>query len=571
MSQPVARSRPTSAALARLGGADPRVLARSGERCRQQFVQMGLVLLATASIAAISMTFALTDGLDVHPAAALLGGIAWGLVILVIDRILILTLERGQGFRRTAAIVAPRILIAALLGVVISTPLVLRVFHDEIQAQIIKTNLQEQAGLGAAVDNTANANELERVRAEIARQEAVLRGEAEAVRTPEVQARETYLAEANTTLDQRREESNRKYAKWQCELYGAGCEGATTNPGPGPLADALEREYNTALGVTNAAERAVRDAQADLDLAREAAAGQNAEAVRVAQEEANRVLPGLRDRLTQLEAGYNSNLDTGTDRVQSNDGILAQIIALNDLSEADTEALLTHLAVGLLFFMIELMPVLVKVLTFLGGESMYDKVRAKDDEQIEKIAESLRTRENSQRDAEDQRAQADAQNRQAVEADARHREHGMGIKTNAHVEAEMTKILDVVLAQWSASVQAMLQNPTPPSPPAAQNGAAPTGVPQHNGTAYSGVGAGPALLQRFTGWLSRPPQSAPVPTPPTGQPTAQPGFPPPQQRSTPPPAQPVTQPIPTTPPPGPGGTSQTVVRTAFNLPNGGRL
>src|SRR4051794_26448464 len=121
--------------LIALSGARPEVL----ERCpteRAKFEGIGGAVLTTSVLAFVSMTFALNSALGVNVVLALLAGLVWGLVILSLDRWLVSTMKADAPRRWPLAI--PRILMAFLLGFVISTPLVLQIFKSEIDAQIVQ-------------------------------------------------------------------------------------------------------------------------------------------------------------------------------------------------------------------------------------------------------------------------------------------------------------------------------------------------------------------------------------------------------------------------------------------------
>lgn len=521
------RSRQLSDGLTWLGGAEREILqlARSG---RNQFIQMGLVVLATAGLGVLSMAFALYNGLHLHPVLAVFGGLVWGCIIAVIDRFLITSLNLHGGLGRVATIVGVRVLIAALLGFVISTPLVLHVFQREIQAQIVEANAIANKSFGDALNTTPIANELSRVREEIAADEAALRGQIPPVATPEVQAREQYLRQAQDTLKGRQAVSDQKYRAWQCELYGSSCEGSTNVRGNGNLAKAREKEYRDALAQTNAAQRDVADAEAALSAAREAASKQGGGALKQAQDAANTALPGLRTREAELQAQYNQALDLGSKTNQDNNGILAQIVALSDLGERNVEARLTHIAVASLFFMIELLPVLVKILSSLGPPSAYERVR----EMIEntnvddaKIENRRKTRE---RDEEERRVAAEAKKCNDIEDDMRMRERDLGIKANARVAKEMQGVLDVALAQWAQEVQKTLYA----APVAAQSDSAPA-------QAMGGTSTGPPVPA--SGSVNG---VAPLPPLAASQPSGQ---------------------------PAPSTQAQQSVRSNYNLPPGNKL
>src|ERR1700733_1916149 len=70
--------------LITLSGARPEILALCpGERIR--FQSIGWAILITSGMAVVSMWFALTTALGVHPYAALPIALLWGLVIMGID------------------------------------------------------------------------------------------------------------------------------------------------------------------------------------------------------------------------------------------------------------------------------------------------------------------------------------------------------------------------------------------------------------------------------------------------------------------------------------------------------
>ena len=165
-----------------LSGADAEVLARfPGDRAR--YATLGSVLLVTGALATVSMWFALHSALDVSALAAIPFALAWGLAIITIDRMLVVSMQTSKGSvvqpanpappnspaqpnnpaqagntaqqnnpapaekrkRRRGNVLwlaLPRVALALLLGVVISTPIVLRIFQSEINTQIsiIKDN-----------------------------------------------------------------------------------------------------------------------------------------------------------------------------------------------------------------------------------------------------------------------------------------------------------------------------------------------------------------------------------------------------------------------------------------------
>ena len=125
--------------LAWLGGADLFVLEQvPSERVR--FIQTGLTLLTTAGIAVVSMCFAVHYGLQGNWAVSIIIAIFWGAIILNLDRLMMLSIGRTRNRKQLLLMAVPRLILAVLVGLVISLPLVLRIFSPEINAQLRATH-----------------------------------------------------------------------------------------------------------------------------------------------------------------------------------------------------------------------------------------------------------------------------------------------------------------------------------------------------------------------------------------------------------------------------------------------
>ena len=94
--------------MAWLGGGDPAVLTEVPQE-RGRFSQMAGVLLTTAGIAVLSMTFALHDGINAPLAPAVVLGLLWGVVILNLDRFLVMSMGSTRNKPRLLLIALPRL------------------------------------------------------------------------------------------------------------------------------------------------------------------------------------------------------------------------------------------------------------------------------------------------------------------------------------------------------------------------------------------------------------------------------------------------------------------------------
>src|ERR1700750_676292 len=86
--------------LAWLGGADLKILSQAPGYERTRFIQMAIVLLTTSGIGALSMMFALYDGVHTPLPVAIIGGLVWAFVILNLDRFLVLSMGHMRDWKR---------------------------------------------------------------------------------------------------------------------------------------------------------------------------------------------------------------------------------------------------------------------------------------------------------------------------------------------------------------------------------------------------------------------------------------------------------------------------------------
>src|SRR5690349_13663184 len=123
-------------ALAVLAGARTDLLeVAPGARAR--FVALGGVLLSTGGLALVSAAFAVHMALGAPWIVALLVGLGWGTVIVNLDRMLLVGMAHDASVKRNVLLAVPRVGLALVLGIVISTPLTLQIFHKEIDTEIV--------------------------------------------------------------------------------------------------------------------------------------------------------------------------------------------------------------------------------------------------------------------------------------------------------------------------------------------------------------------------------------------------------------------------------------------------
>jgi hypothetical protein len=101
---------------------------------RSWYASLGGVVIGTATIAAFSMWFAITESVVASSAAALVPAFIWFVFILILDRWIIST--RSTDAWQRFFMLCTRGFLAVLFGIVIAEPLVLRVFQTQVEQQV---------------------------------------------------------------------------------------------------------------------------------------------------------------------------------------------------------------------------------------------------------------------------------------------------------------------------------------------------------------------------------------------------------------------------------------------------
>ncbi|QKJ20728.1 DUF4407 domain-containing protein [Microbacterium hominis] len=367
--------------LAILGGAEGSVLDEVPTET-PRFVQMFFVLAGTALVSGISMMFALTTSVQAAVWFAVPLAIVWALIIFNLDRFLTSTMRSTRNIWRLIGLAIPRVIMAAIIGIVVAEPLVLQVFHNDIAREVTTTNLtqaqSDQDAVTSGPEKLAMDAASERVAALESQAASGVVAGADTTSGATASAQQTVddltakLAEQQVVIDQAR-------ALYQCELTGAGADSATGCSGvagEGASSEAAEDQLAAAQSAYDTLAAELSGAQADLAAAQaEGTAAAGAAEAQNKQQAADE-LPAARAQYEAALAAYNDRAAEVAGGNADAVGLLSQIGALERLSEREPTLAWAHWLIAALFFMIELLPVLVKVLTSYGDPTLYEKADA---------------------------------------------------------------------------------------------------------------------------------------------------------------------------------------------------
>ncbi len=102
---------------------------------RTRYTALAAVMICTASIGGLSMFFTLSEVVGKAEPWFILVALGWSVFVLCIDTWLVSS-TAGTRWRTRISVLLPRLAVAAVFGVVIAEPLVLRVFQSGIDARI---------------------------------------------------------------------------------------------------------------------------------------------------------------------------------------------------------------------------------------------------------------------------------------------------------------------------------------------------------------------------------------------------------------------------------------------------
>lgn len=272
-------------------------------------IGIGGVILFTGILAALSAGYALNTVFD-NIYAATGFGLLWGLMIFNLDRYIVTSMKKSGSLFRQFFIALPRILVAILLGIVISKPLELKIFEKEINKQLNVIVNRNKAELQKGID--ARYAELG---------------------TPFLNERKEIYAQ----IDQLRAEYNTASTELEKEVVGTQTETTTGREGYGPNA-----KRKAELKKQKAAEIETYIQQSSPRLAE------------------------INKELNRLNVAKEKEIDAAKPTEENYNGFAARMQALDELSTTNAILGTAAIVIALVFISLETAPVLVKLIAPKG-------------------------------------------------------------------------------------------------------------------------------------------------------------------------------------------------------------
>ena len=394
---------------------------------RIRYAAMGGVILTTAAVAAISGASAVSMSLHLSWGWSVLIGLLWGVVIFNLDRLLVTQMARPRnGIRQPVLLALPRLVLAVILGFVISTPLVLLIFDAEIQQELGVIHQQELSAYTAQVDATTYKSIPTLTTQRDDAQQVVSSGTAPSVDdNADVKAAQARLATAETAYEQAEENV-------VCEKEGT-CGSGKAGAGIA---------YREKVGIRDDAKTERDAAQRAVDQIRISTAKQLNDSYANSLSSAQATISSNAEQLVTLTAQRKTDLANQQQKIDSDTGLLARLEALSTLSANRPMLKVAHWMLFALFLSIEVLPVLTKLLQVIGPETVYDQLAASSDVTVRKIhrrSDAARMKVHRSQQAVELR----------LERDRARRALSAGKKYNRKLTKTQQDVISAALDAWS--------------------------------------------------------------------------------------------------------------------------
>jgi hypothetical protein len=181
----------------------------------RKYSAIGAAMLSIPVIASLGAGFALYQSYE-NQALAIAGGLGWGILIYIVDRLIQITIRKDANGRKAFWMGLPRLVMIVVLSFLMTDPILHKLFEADINAEMSRK--AQLAGANAqSVAETRYGREI-----------------------AEIEQRNSSL---NESLNKLKQERDRKFDEWMAE--GAGTSG-TGVPGKGIFYAEKERAYEKA-------------------------------------------------------------------------------------------------------------------------------------------------------------------------------------------------------------------------------------------------------------------------------------------------------------------------------------
>jgi hypothetical protein len=301
---------------------------------KNKYFGIGGTIIFTALMASFAGGYAFFTAFK-DTTLAIVFGIFWGALIFNLDRYIVSTFGVGDGKKTISKQewieAAPRLLMAVILGFVIATPLELKLFEKEINAEIAKNisignaELEKQLSEESNEIVTGYRNEISSLKKTINNREQILNNKRKEYEVADEEQRREWIG-----------------------------EGPTGKKGKGPYWDELNSKAQRLLNELNSIESEYL----------------------VLNKRDRAQIVDLQTKVSNYENQKISEIESNKRVQEQNDGLMARLKALSSLTDNNPSLLFARWLITLLFIFVEIAPILFKMMTERGPyDDILDRIK----------------------------------------------------------------------------------------------------------------------------------------------------------------------------------------------------
>lgn len=312
-----------------------------------KYFGIGGTVLFTALMATFAGGYAFFVAFD-HPLLSICFGFFWGTLIFNLDRFIVSSTGKGDGTPKITKeeflTALPRLILAILIAIVVSTPLELRVFKKEISIEIQKMIDEKRQELAQGQDY--NLVEIQRIKNEISRLKSQLEESKISITDdPRVDLANSKIGESQTRVDELRTQLSRAESTiqtYQQEISRMDDQLRGDNLSSTQRQDIQSRKNRRLQSIGSQENKVQRLQQEVLALEQtidssktkiDNVKGENADSYGVKLSQTRNEIERLEEQLANIQGVRRSEIERYEDIAKQYTGLMAQLDALSRLTK----------------------------------------------------------------------------------------------------------------------------------------------------------------------------------------------------------------------------------------------
>lgn len=456
-----------------------------------KYAGIGATIFFTGLLASISGGYALFTifrGEANSITYALIFGLTWGFLILNLDRFIVSSIRKEGNIQKELLQATPRFILAIIISIVIAKPLEVRIFESRIEQQILEDKRSKLEDEKLTIDKLNDLTKLENTisnkNAELGTLDSLKQGD------PTNDDFKKLLGERNSALQDlsnTSEANNPKISEYNSQITQLrnnpnNQEFKTDSTGTYPIGLKTEirksindfsYSRNILQNQIKVKQKRVEDLDAEIQKARNDYKALMAQRVneKQAEIEQTKQTKNQADSIANIQLSESIQIK---ERSYTNN-FITQLEAMGNLTASNSTMAWTSWMIMLLFIVIEIAPILVKLLSkrgpydeildrveyehYINEKELISRLNSKINELLEKARESAKLEGDTFMQVEKQRLEHELQNNQKILDDlAEKQEHLAKIAIDKWYQAELAKTNSQPINKSNPMVAHKLEN-----------------------------------------------------------------------------------------------------------------